>query len=58
MNVNCARHLYYKNLKEIAKLADNVDKLTGYETRHSYACVAEEMGIPSSAISQMWSNER
>ncbi len=53
-----ARHRYNKNLKEIAKLAGIEEKLTSYVTRHSYASIADEMGIPLTAISQMLGHEK
>ena len=57
-DVEWARHRYNKNLKEIARLAGIEEKLTSYVTRHSYATIADDMGIPLTAISQMLGHEK
>ncbi|MBS0001441.1 MAG: site-specific integrase [Cyclobacteriaceae bacterium] len=52
-DIEWARRRYNKNLKKIAQMAGIEEKLTSYVSRHSYASIADEMGIPVSAISQM-----
>ena len=34
------------------------EKLTSYVSRHSYASIADDMGIPLTAISQMLGHEK
>jgi len=34
------------------------ERLTSYVSRHSYASIADEMGIPLTAISQMLGHEK
>ncbi len=57
-DVEWARHRYNNNLKEIARLAGIEEKLTSYVTRHSYATIADDIGIPLTAISQMLGHEK
>jgi len=57
-DIDWARRRYNRNLKQIAELADIAEKLTSYVSRHSYASIADEMGIPVTAISQMLGHER
>ena len=57
-DIEWARKGYNKNLKTIAQLAGIEEKLTSYVSRHSYATIADEMGIPLTAISQMLGHEK
>ena len=57
-DVEWARLRYNKNLKIIAHKAGIEENLTSYVTRHSYATIADDMGIPLTAISQMLGHER
>ena len=57
-DVEWARLRYNKNLKIIAQKAGIEEKLTSYVTRHSYATIADDMGIPLTAISKMLGHER
>lgn len=57
-DIEWARKRYNKNLKQIAELAGIEEKLTSYVSRHSYASIADEMGIPVTAISQMLGHEK
>lgn len=57
-DIEWARKRYNKNLKTIAKLAGIEERLTSYVSRHSYASIADEMGIPLTAISQMLGHEK
>ena len=57
-DVEWARKRYNRNLKEIAQLAGIEERLTSYVPRHSYASIADEMGIPVTAISQMLGHEK
>jgi site-specific recombinase XerD len=57
-DIEWARHSYNKNLKLIAQKAGIEEKLTSYVSRHSYASIADEMGIPLTAISQMLGHEK
>lgn len=57
-DIEWARKRYNKNLKDVAKLAGIQERLTSYVPRHSYASIADEMGIPVTAISQMLGHEK
>jgi site-specific recombinase XerD len=57
-DIEWARKRYNKNLKTIAQKAGIEEKLTSYVSRHSYASIADEMGIPVTAISQMLGHEK
>lgn len=47
-----------KTRKRAISLAGIEEKLTSYVPRHSYASIADEMGIPVTAISQMLGHEK
>ncbi len=57
-DIQWARARYNRNLKQIAQMAGIEEKLTSYVSRHSYASIADEMGIPVTAISQMLGHEK
>ncbi|WP_408042331.1 site-specific integrase [Tenacibaculum litopenaei] len=52
-----ARKRYNKKLKKLAVLADIDEHLTSYVSRHTFASLANNKGIPVSAISEMLGHE-
>lgn len=57
-DIEWARARYNRNLKQIAKMAGIEERLTSYVSRHSYASIADDIGIPLTAISQMLGHEK
>lgn len=56
-DIQWAQKRYNERLKEVAQLAGIDEKLTSYVSRHSFASIANNMGIPVTAISQMLGHE-
>ena len=52
-DIEWARNRYTKKLKEIAILCDINQSLNSYTSRHSYATLAKNKGVPITAISEM-----
>lgn len=52
-----ARKRYNKNLKYLADIAGVEEQLTSYVSRHTFASLANNKGIPVSAISEMLGHE-
>ena len=52
------RKTYNKHLEKVGKLLGIGEKLTSYVARHSFASIANEMGVPLSAIKEMLNHQR
>ena len=52
-DIEWARKRYNKRLKEIGQLVGIEETLTSYVSRHTFASIANNMGIPVTAISEM-----
>lgn len=52
-----SRKRYNKKLKKLADLAEIDEQLTSYVSRHTFASLANNKGIPVSAISEMLGHE-
>ncbi len=52
-NVLAWRKKYNKRLKKLGEMAGISEKLTSYVSRHSFASIANEIGVPLSAIGDM-----
>lgn len=52
-----ARKQYNKKLKILAKLCDISQNLTIYVSRHSFASLANNKGVPITAISEMMGHQ-
>ncbi|MFN9353286.1 MAG: tyrosine-type recombinase/integrase [Chitinophagales bacterium] len=56
-DVEWARSRYNKKLSKIAELCGIEQNLTSYVSRHSFATLAKNKGIPITAISEMLGHE-
>jgi integrase len=56
-DIEWARKRYNKKLKKIAELCDIEENLTSYVSRHSFATLAKNLGIPITGISDMLGHE-
>ena len=52
-DIKWARKRYNKKLKELGKLCGIEENLTSYVSRHSFASLANNKGVPVTAISEM-----
>jgi site-specific recombinase XerD len=52
-DIEWARSRYNKRLKELARLAEISATITSYTTRHTYATLCKQKGIPLGAIQEM-----
>lgn len=57
-DIQWCRKRYNKKLKAIAKLCGIQENITSYVSRHSFATLAEESGIPLRVISKMLGHTR
>jgi len=57
-DVQWAHKRHNIRLKEIAKLAGIDENLTSYVSRHSFASIANNLGVPVTAISEMLGHEK
>jgi integrase/recombinase XerD len=56
-DIEWARKRYNKKLRKIAELCGIESNLTSYVSRHSFATLAKNKGIPITAISEMLGHE-
>ena len=52
-DIEWARSRYNKRLKELASMAGITSPITSYTTRHTYATLCKQKGIPLAAIQEM-----
>jgi site-specific recombinase XerD len=57
-DVQWAHKRHNQRLKEIANLAGIEENLTSYVSRHSFASIANKLGVPVTAISEMLGHEK